>query len=78
MLNQNKTLKDATKDLELVYEEQDWGIINSDVDRIKNFIQYFNKYEKKSDNTFKYYVFELIIASFNDAILENKINKTGN
>ncbi len=78
MSNQKKTLKDATKDLELVYEEQDWGIINSDPLRVKEFIIYFNKNLKQGDNSFKYYMFELIVSSFNDAILENKIKDLEN
>jgi len=65
-------LKIASKDLGLTFEEQDWGIINSDELRVKEFIDYFNKNYKTKSNTFKYYMFELIVASFNDAIIEKK------
>lgn len=71
---ENKTLKDASEELKLCYEEQDWGIINSDPNRIKEFINYFEKHKNSKSNSFKYDMFELIVASYNDAILEDKIN----
>lgn len=70
-----KKLKDATSDLNLSYEEQDWGIINSDSSRVLEFIDYFNSNKKSKSSSFKYSMIELIISSFNDAIIENKINQ---
>lgn len=67
-----KTLKDASKDLNLAYEKQDWGIINSEPSRLKEFIHYFHQNFPVGDPTFKYYMFELIVASFNDILVQCK------
>ena len=37
-------LKIASKDLGLIFHEQDWGIINSDGLRVREFIDYFYDY----------------------------------
>lgn len=66
-------VKQISVDLGLNYEEQDWGIINSDPQRVKEFIEYFLS---ESDLSFedKYQVLELIIASFNDAIINSLVD----
>ncbi len=67
-------LKRVSKELELSFETQDWGIINSSSDRVNEFVQYFED-NQILENSIKYELFELIIASFNDAILEGKMDK---
>ncbi len=58
--------------LELNYESQDWGIINADPDSVSEFLNLYK--ERGSLNKFEgYHLCELIIASFNEAILEKKV-----
>lgn len=71
----DKTPEEASKDLQLKNEEQDWGIVNANSDRIEEFISYFNEHKSSKNKSFKYYMVELIVASYNDAILENKITR---
>lgn len=66
-------LKELSRELNLSYESQDWGIINSSADRVREFIDYYYSADSLSD-VMKYQLLELIIASSNDAILENKID----
>lgn len=56
------------------FETQDWGIINASPYRVKEFIKYFNT-NKSLPETIKYQLFELIIASLNEAILKNTMTK---
>lgn len=67
-------LRHLSEDLNLSFYPQDWGIINSDPSRVDEFINYLNENSSLS-NEIKYQLFELIIASFNDALLEEKSNK---
>ncbi|TDR17587.1 hypothetical protein [Marinicella litoralis] len=62
-------LKNLSNQLSLSYEPQDWGIINADSSR---FIE-FNKYycDSNLESCEKYQIEELIIASFNEVLLNN-------
>lgn len=68
-------LKQISTDLFLEYESKDWGIINSCSDRVEEFINYFNKNNEFPTNI-QFELFELIVASFNDLILEHKEDNT--
>jgi len=65
-------LKTVSKELGIDFEEQDWGIINASPYRINEFIEYFNS-NASFPETIKYQLFELIIASCNEAILEKSL-----
>jgi len=67
-------LEVISDELELSFIEQDWGIINESPDRVEEFIEYFDTH-KSFPETIKYQLFELIIASFNNALLENTVTK---
>lgn len=71
MKDSYKSLKKISKELNLDFETQDWGIINSSPERLIEFIDYF-KENVLFDNQTKYEIFDLIIASFNDGLVENK------
>lgn len=63
-------LKEICNDLNLPFnlsDVQDWGIIHADAIRTEEFINYFNK--KSLKQAIQHYAFELIVASYNDAIL---------
>jgi hypothetical protein len=63
-MNIEKNREKLSQDLGLKYESQDWGIINANHKRIREFIDY---YQKSNHLIFlKYDLIELIIASFND------------
>ncbi|WP_422350082.1 hypothetical protein [Flagellimonas sp.] len=66
-------LKKASADLGLNFETQDWGIINSSSSRILDFMDYFHSC-KHENQSIQYELFDLIVASFNDAIVEDKSN----
>lgn len=72
-MQQQEMLKTISRELNLNYEPQDWGIINSDPNRVKEFILYYDNLT--TINYSKYELFELIIASFNELVLENKNEK---
>jgi hypothetical protein len=65
-------LKKTSNDLELSFESQDWGIINSDYKRVFEFIDYLE--DGKYSNEMKYWLTELIIASINDGLIEGAIS----
>ncbi len=67
-----KSFENVDLDLKFDYHGSDWGIINADASRVKEFIFYEknNIFEKGVKSSF----IELIIASMNDAILENKVD----
>ena len=70
-------LEMVSDELGLSFIEQDWGIINGSSDRLEEFIEYFNTH-KSFPGTIKYQLFELIIASCNEALLKNAITTKGN
>jgi hypothetical protein len=59
-------LKQASQFLNLSFETQDWGIINSDYKRVFEFIKYLEEYPHSDE--LRYWLTELIIASINDGI----------
>ncbi len=68
-----KTYDEVNKNLGLI-EDADWGIINEDADRVKEFIEYYNKNADLLE-PFKIYEFiELVISSFNAALVEEKVD----
>ena len=58
-----------SQDLNLSFETQDWGIINSSSNQVGEFIDYFLQ-NKTYPNYIKYELYELIVASYNDLLLE--------
>ena len=61
-LIQNYTrLKQVSDELNLSFETQDWGIINSDENRVSEFISFFNE-NSDLESSLKYEVYELIIG----------------
>ncbi|MBK0378356.1 hypothetical protein [Mucilaginibacter segetis] len=70
MSNTEETLKQVCKDLKIEFDKddmQDWGIVNSDPKRVAEFINYYKNNELEDGA--KFHVFELIVASYNDAVL---------
>lgn len=63
-------VKKMSLELGINYEPQDWGIVNADAYRVEEFIEYFEKNFHELHTTQKFELFELIIASFNEAIIE--------
>lgn len=74
MTKKMKTLEDVAKDLNIPYSkyDQDWGIIYADANRVEAFIDYTNENMHISNNCALFYLFELVVASFNEALLEKK------
>lgn len=74
MAKEMKTLESVAKDLNIPYSkyDQDWGIEYADANRVAAFIDYANENMPISNNTALFYLFELIVASFNEALLEQK------
>ena len=68
-------LRHLSKVLGLEYYCQDWGICNSCSNRVEEFIRF---YESRSNcpNHVKWDLVELIIASYNDRIVEGNANPT--
>lgn len=65
-----EALKKVCKHLKIEFDKddmQDWGIVNSNPARVGEFIDYYKKTEL--DDATRFHVFELIVASYNDAIL---------
>lgn len=75
-MQKSEILKQISLELNLAYEPQDWGIINADPNRVKEFISFYN--DLNYQDSIKYELFELIIASFNDLILEKKNEEVEN
>jgi hypothetical protein len=61
-------IKHLAEQLNLSFETQDWGIINATAHRTEEFIDYFNA--NHLSDAMKYQLLELILASFNEALLE--------
>jgi hypothetical protein len=59
-------LKKLSVKLGLEYEEQDWGIINADGQKLNEFVRLYH--EPDLTEKMRYQVFELILASANDAL----------
>ena len=65
----NVALQNLSKALGLAFEDQDWGIINADPDRIDEFIRYF-KHERGCTQRFE--LGGLILASANEALVNER------
>lgn len=59
-------LRDLSNFLKLHYEEQDWGIINADGNRLEEFVAVYDSHQFSVE--IRYQMFELILASANDAL----------
>jgi hypothetical protein len=66
-------LKQVSEFLNLSYYSQDWGIINSDPERVFEFIKYLEDYPHSDE--LRYWLTELIIASINDGIDQKYYSK---
>lgn len=69
IFTKSNELKQISQELNLAFEVQDWGIINSSAERVLEFIDYFENKTISPNN--KYEIFELIIASYNDTLVYN-------
>lgn len=68
-----KTLKDIHQDLSLSHPpDQDWGLVNGETGRTKDFIEYFNNNEQFIDKPTRLSYLDLVISSYNQNVLENK------
>jgi hypothetical protein len=76
MERDEEKIKKVCIDLGIKYDvnDQDWGIMYSDAKRLDEFMAYYNTTEL--DDYQQFNVFELIVASYNDAILEGGVNKS--
>jgi hypothetical protein len=75
----NILLDKMCNDLNIQYDRsdtQDWGIINADAKRVEEFINYYVK--NKLHRTQQYSLFELIIASYNETLLQKIDTETLN
>jgi len=62
-------LKILSESLKLCFEEQDWGIINADGKRLEEFIGVYAS--PMLSKEMRYQMFELILASANDALVDD-------
>jgi hypothetical protein len=71
-----EALKQVCKDLRIEFDQddmQDWGIVNCDATRTGEFITYYKN--TKLDDETMFHVFELIVASYNDAMLARLVKQ---
>jgi hypothetical protein len=71
-----ETVEKICLDLNIKFDEQDlqdWGIIHSNQNRVQEFISYYKNHNLSEIS--QYYLFELIVASYNDALLEKLVNE---
>ena len=80
-MNKRIDLKAVSDELGLTFFDdqvsganQDWGLINGSPGRMEEFIEYFTIH-KPFSKIVKYRLFELIIASFNEDLLEGSATK---
>ena len=67
--NQDRALDELCPDLKLEREDQDWAIIVADPDRVEDFILYYDNHPGLSSLA-KSMLFDLVLASINDAMLK--------
>jgi len=75
-MTNEEALKKVCKDLNIEFDEgdmNDWGIVNSDPARVGEFMKYYKS--AGFDEQVRSHVFELILSSYNDAILSRKLNQ---
>ncbi|WP_435260678.1 hypothetical protein [Tenacibaculum sp. nBUS_03] len=68
-----KTFEEINKELKLE-NTSDWGIINYDSNRVREFINYYNENIISIDKPTKVEFIDLIISSMNQALIEDKVN----
>jgi hypothetical protein len=71
-----EALKQVCKDLKIEFDKDDmhdWGIVNCDATRTAEFIAYYKNTEL--DDETRFHVFELIVASYNDAMLARLVKQ---
>lgn len=68
-----KTFEEINKELKLE-NTSDWGIINYDSNRVREFINYYNENIISIDKPNKVEFIDLIISSMNQALIEDKVN----
>lgn len=80
-MNKKINLKTVSDELGLTFfndqasgANQDWALINGLPGRMEEFINYFNSHSFFPDRI-KYQLFELVIASFNEDLLEDSVTK---
>ena len=81
-MNKRIDLKTVSDELGLTFFDdqafsganQDWGLINGSPGRMEEFIEYFTT-RKSLSKIARYRLFELIIASFNEDLLEGSVTK---
>lgn len=66
-----KNFKQVNKDLNLEYTS-DWGIINANSIRAKEFILYYN--DNFLEDSVKFEFIDLICSSVNESLLKNKVD----
>ena len=71
----NNQLQRISTDLKLIHFNQDWGIGNSDFNRVGEFLQYFVDEHHALDDFVKCELVELVIASFNELLIECQFDK---
>jgi hypothetical protein len=67
-----EALMQVCKDLRIEFDKDDmhdWGIVNCDATRTGEFITYYKDKSTEMDDETKFHVFELVVASYNDAML---------
>lgn len=72
----NLIRKKVANDLNIPYDtnDQDWGLVYGDATRIKEFIDYFDNKRNYEEEFIKYDLYDLILSSFNESLLEEKFN----
>ena len=65
-----QALRELNQDLNLQYEEQDWGIVNSNGARLEEFIRYFENHPGLV-STAQFELGDLILASANEVLTED-------
>jgi hypothetical protein len=68
-------LRNLSNFLKLHYEEQDWGIINADGNRLEEFVAVYDS--RPFSVEIRYQMFELILASANDALGKKRQEANG-
>lgn len=68
-----KTFEEINKDLKLE-NTVDWGVANDDADRVKEFIDYYNRNINDIDKSSRIEFIDLVFSSMNEALVENKVD----
>ena len=71
-LDAERALRELSKELGLPYEPQDWGIVNTDACRLREFIDHYER-GVELGITQRFELGGLILASANDALALGKV-----